>query len=211
MTSANVTPNGFFNVFDHMTRRVGGIEIPDDWWSRPYEYAFALDHLRSAKRVADMGVGWMGRPLATELASRCNKVYGVDIDRRVLDLPEVANLEYVAANFADELLPIPAHSLDVVYCISVLEDLPTDAQERAFWEWRRLLDEGGRVVFTCDVVYDPSNPLGKYPGADLCGLLWALHSAGFRLDGEVDMSKDSATIYSERFNLCAFHGVAVQA
>lgn len=203
--------NAYFTIHDPQVTKMCGLPLPQDWWSRGFEYAFALDRLGDAVHVADMGVGWMGRPLAAEVASTGRKVWGVDIDERVLALEPVPNLTYLVGDFAGELLDIPAHSLDLIYCISVLEDLTPDQQENAWYEWRRLLDKGGRVVFTCDVQWEEGQPLGKYPGCDLSALMTGMENAGFRLNGTVDRVKDGNVVHHSGFNLCCWHGEAVLA
>jgi len=208
MTDLPEYENAIFTTDDPRATVIGGMAIPDVWWSRGYEYAFARSHIRGAKVVADMGAGWMGRPFTAELAEHCEKVYAVDLDKRLLDLPAIERVEWVVGDFANEYLRIPAHSLDAVFCISVLEDLPEDAQERAWWEWRRLLKPHGRVIFTCDVAWDADKPCTPYPGTNVLKLLTGAYGAGFTT-GDVSLAFGDNTVRNEQFNLCCFHGVAV--
>lgn len=199
--------NALFTTSDPIMLEVGGEPIPDAWWSRRYEYAWATQQIRDARVVADMGAGWMGRPFTKQLASVCDKVYAVDIDPRLKELPDIDRVTKIIGDFS-RMLDIPAHSLDAVFCISVLEDLTPEAQENAWFEWRRLLRKGGRVVFTCDVQYDTDKPLGKYPGTNVMALMTGAYAAGF-VTGDVVLNWNDDLVHNDDFNLCCFHGVAV--
>jgi SAM-dependent methyltransferase len=49
---------------------------------------------------------------------------------------------------------LPAHSVDVVYCISTLEHLDAEARAATLREVARVLGPGGRLVLTVDLFLD---------------------------------------------------------
>ncbi len=197
--------NAFFRKTDRRANVVAGMSLPPYWWSRPYEYAFALDHAAPGQVAADMGTGWFYRPLRDALADVCDAVYAVDIDERLLDQKKPDNMVFIVADFTKAVTDIPPASLDRIFCVSVLEDLG-DALGGALAEFARLLKNDGLVVATFDVQYDDSKPLGTYPGVDFRTFEHALECAGLGYVGSVDMSKRDV-VYSEEFNLCCFHAL----
>ena len=44
--------NGFFRWDDPKVSEVAGYALPPDWWSRPYEYAWALGFAKPGQVVA---------------------------------------------------------------------------------------------------------------------------------------------------------------
>lgn len=199
--------NGFFKRDDVRSEVVAGLKLPEQWWSRPYEYAWALQFARPADIVADMGTGWMYRPFKDALADICGFVYAIDADERLLSQTVKENMCFLIANMT-ERVPLDDNSLDKIFCISVLEDL--DAMVNgALREFARLLRPKGSIVTTFDVQYDMSKPLGRYPGVNFEKLLGAMDDNGLMFDGDVVMDKQNA-VYHEEFNLCCFHAVMVK-
>src|SRR5512139_1696328 len=129
--------NSFFKWQDKQTLTVAGMPLPDAWWSRKYEYGWALQYAEPAQIVADMGTGWMYRPLRDALADVCGYVYGVDVDARLMHQRRPDNVEFVIASICEPIQQIPANSLDRVFCISVLEDMG-DMIGNAVKEFARL-------------------------------------------------------------------------
>ena len=201
--------NGFFKWNDKRAEIIGGMKIPDVWWSRKYEYAWALQFAEPSQIVADMGTGWMYRPFKEALAEICGMVYAVDLDNRLLTQVGKENLSFIVADFTKQIPDIPAGSLDRIFCVSVLEDLG-DALGDALKEFARLLHPKGLMVLTFDVQYDTDKPLGKYPGVELKKLLKALDDNNLLVDGEFEIDKTDA-VYNEEFNLCCLHLVVKHA
>jgi len=195
--------NAFFKFTDPKATHIGGVEVPDAWWSRGYEYHWAGQFTGNNLTVAEMGAGWSGRPWKEELADTCEEVYAVDLDPRFLSLPVTRpNLHFVLADFRKKInLP----KLDRVFCISVLEEL--DDYRDAVKEFYRLLKSDGLLVITCDAQYDMDKPLPKYPGVSFPKLFEALTSAGFISPYYTDMSKEDDCFYIEQWNLACWHGV----
>jgi ubiquinone/menaquinone biosynthesis C-methylase UbiE len=97
--------------------------------------------------VLDFGCGWGGETLW--LAERVRSAIGVDVDaeaivvaRQALDRRPIANCRFLHA--ADNLIPLPDRSVDVVFSTDTFEhvmDLDT-----AFAELLRVLRPGGALV-----------------------------------------------------------------
>ena len=194
--------NAFFKFTDPKATHIGGVEVPDAWWSRGYEYHWAGQFTGNNLTVAEMGAGWSGRPWKEELADTCEEVYAVDLDPRFLSLPVTRpNLHFVLADFRKKVNLPP---LDRVFCISVLEEL--DDYRDAVKEFYRLLKSDGLLVITCDAQYDMDKPLPKYPGVSFEKLFEALSDAGFIIPLDTSLDKEGA-FYIEQWNLACWHGV----
>ena len=196
--------NGYFQLNDPTANEIYGYEVHPSWWSRKYEYVWALKHASPGDVCADMGCGWHQRPLKDALSKVCAKVYAVDAHPGILELEAHDNMEWVVADISKDT-GIEAGSLDRVYCISVIEDLGAFIWG-ALCEFARVLKRDGRIILTFDNHYDLTKPLGKYPGVNFEDFLDAMENAGLVFDGGVDMSKEDA-VYHEDFNLCVFHCV----
>jgi len=197
--------NGFFRWDDPKVSEVAGYALPHDWWSRPYEYAWALGFAKPGQVVADMGCGWMYRPFKDALAGICEHVYAVDQNSRLLAQSRPDNMTFVIANFSQKIEALEAGSLDAIFCISVLEDLG-DFAGHALKEFGRLLKDDGLVVITFDAPYDDNNPTPVYPGLPLHKFNNAVRAAGLRHKGMSDYRKDNAVNHGE-CNLSCFHCV----
>jgi len=201
--------NGIFQKGAKRSDIIAGMKIPQDWWSRPYEYAWALNYAKPGDVVADMGCGWMYRPVKEALASICGKVYAVDANEKLLEQAPAENMKFIIADITKPIEQIEAGSLDTIFSISVLEDLG-DMVADVFKEFKRLLKPEGRIVITCDTQHDLEKPLGRYPGVNLVNFFRAIKESGLELDGGLSLDKSEA-IYHEGFNLCCLHLVVKHA
>jgi len=197
--------NGFFKITDERVAAVAGYPIPDSWWSRGYEYAWAMKQIDGGN-VADMGCGWHYRPLKDALAKRCFFVYAVDNNPGLLDLykerPFPNNMGIVISDIDTVFLP----ELNTIFCISVLEDLG-DKRGTTLKNFARQIDPNhGSIVLTCDVPFDDNLPCPKYPGYEIKELLHDMEDAGLEFADEVDLDKTGAIVNTD-FNLTVFHCV----
>jgi hypothetical protein len=87
--------NGYFKQSDPSIKELAGYPLPSDWWSRPWEYAWAIEHAVSYMTAADMGCGWMYRPFKDALAEVCKYVYAVDADQRLHKQDKADNMGFV--------------------------------------------------------------------------------------------------------------------
>ncbi len=199
--------SGFFKRSDPHIEELAGYQLPPDWWSRPWEYAWAIEHVVSYMTTADMGCGWMYRPFKDALAEVCHFVYAVDADKRLHEQKKAENMAFVTADITKSIPAIPSGQLDRVFCISVLEDLG-DMTTPALKEFSRVLKPDGKIVLTFDVPYFDA-PTPVYPGLPLDKFEQAMKDAGLRYKGEVDYDKGNAVNHQE-WNLCVFHCLLVK-
>lgn len=199
--------NSFFKWSDSNPAEVEGFFIPPEWWSRRYEYSWAINYARSDNIVADMGCGWMPRPFKDMLAKKAKVVWAVDRDSRVANLRVDApsNLEIVVDDIT-QLKLFGAGHFDKIFCISVLEDL--EDKQKVLETFKKVLrpHESSRIIFTFDVPYDGLKPVTPYPGVDLQEFVDLVWKAGLDFDGCLEMYKNDIVFNSE-FNLCCFHCV----
>jgi SAM-dependent methyltransferase len=98
------------------------------------------------KTVLDFGCG--SGELSRLLKERgAAKIYGVDLNTEALDQARRANRYGSSVEFllgAESSIPLPNNSLDVVFCLSVLEHV-IDV-DSILDEWYRTLRPGGRVL-----------------------------------------------------------------
>jgi ubiquinone/menaquinone biosynthesis C-methylase UbiE len=177
--------------------------LPDTWWSRPYEYAWAATFARPADTVLDAACG-VGHPFKFLLAERAATVYACDADPRLAsrdavldDIRDSAGAE-VADGFDpgrfDQVrmdvcdlaaMPYPDRLFDRVFCISVFEHLDEAAQVAALAEFARVLDDDGLLVLTVD-----------HPTVDLARLAAQMPSAGLGFAGATDFTIPADAISS---------------
>jgi ubiquinone/menaquinone biosynthesis C-methylase UbiE len=196
--------NGYFKQSDPCIEELAGYQLPSDWWSRGYEYSWAIKYAELGMTVADMGCGWMYRPFKDALAKVCEFVYAVDADQRLHEQKRAENMAFVIADITKEIFGIQDEQLDQVFCISVLEDLQ-DMVSPILKEFARVIKSDGLIVLTFDVPYQDA-PTPIYPGLPLDKFETAMIDAGLSYDGEIDYSKEGAVNHQE-WNLCCFHCV----
>jgi SAM-dependent methyltransferase len=158
--------------------------------------------------VADMGCGYMQRPFKDVLAQVCKHVYAVDVGAELLAQAPHDNMQFVVADFTQRIEAIPDGGLDVVFCISVLEELG-GALGDALKEFYRCLRPGGLCVITCDVKFDKDKPLGQFGAVDLEQLELAIKLSGLEARDRFNYDIANA-LYHVTFNLCVFHAVLVK-
>ena len=197
--------NGFFKKTDRKADMIEGLPIHKEWWSRCYEYPWALNYIGNNFTAADMGCGRIYRPFHHALSKRAKKVYAIDIE--MIEFFPKPGVLYLTADFTKKVKSIKDNSIDRVFCISVLEDLQ-DRLDEALKEFKRIKTEDGLVIITIDVPYDASLPTEPYPGIDPRKFYEAVENSELEFLGEVDTSIDNA-VFNEEFNLCVFHCVLI--
>jgi SAM-dependent methyltransferase len=197
--------NAYFKFKDLYAEDIRGYPTPIVWWSRLYEYPWAMQYAESGMVVADMGCGFDERPFKIALSEVCKKVYAVDSHPFVLNLTPHKHMKYVYADFTHRINAIQDESLDRIFCISVLEHLQASISY-ALLEFYRCLKPNGLCVVTFDVTHDTSlsTPVGG--GIDPKDMLSIIKTTGFKLRKPFDFNKDDIVLQKE-FNLCAFHCV----
>ena len=206
MTDLN---NAYFRFDDPRVEVVGGMVLHPTWWSRFYEYAFAMQFMEKTDTVADMGCGWMGRPFVIELAAECKEVFGIDADIRVYDLyNNFPNLYYLPMNFCNsDMGHFKTSTFDKIYCISVIEDISPSDRLAALTNFRRLIKPKGKILITMDCVWEPFRISEPYPTVNVNHLIQAVEKAGLRFVGDVDNQMPDNAVHQSEWNLACFHCV----
>jgi SAM-dependent methyltransferase len=199
-----VSNNGYFRTTDPTVNHVGGMDLLPSWWSRPYEYAWAIQFAKPGQVVADMGCGWSGRPFKEELADHGCDVYAIDADPRVLELPAHEGVRLIVRKFLEPMDDLP--QFDVIFCLSVLEDLTTDLPE-VLKKFASKLKDDGEIVVTFDVPYDVSKPTPTYPGLYYPDFVRAAKGANLEFAEDFSDSVDENLVNHPEWNLCVWHSV----
>ena len=200
--------NAYFGLEDPVIRVINGFQIPQDWWSRPYEYAFALQFVDSKDVVADMGCGWMGRPITAELARLSKEVYGIDVDQRVHSLDKHKDLYYLSMDFAtSEMNYFKPETFNKIYCISVIEDLSPLDRLAALKNFARLVTKEGKIIITMDCVWEAYRIADPYHTVKVRHFIKDVSQAGLRFVGEISTDIPQNAVHQPVWNLSCWHCV----
>jgi SAM-dependent methyltransferase len=143
-------------------------------WSRQWEYPFVYQEVQAAQaasgggplKVLDAGSGVTFLPWLLQQHLQA-EMHCCDSDPQLESIYQQLNAaasKPVQFQVADlRRLPYADHSMDVIYCISVLEH--TQEYPQIVKEFARLLKPGGRLIVTFDVsldgLHDISVPQGQ--------------------------------------------------
>lgn len=148
---------------DKIEDTISGVKIPKEWWSRPYEYAFALKHLKKTDIIIDAGCG-LEHPFKWGAAKICKKVYAIDNDARILDLDNSQYESHISVNMLKdidrsgniELIHSEIYNncakekVDKIFCISVLEHMSPELIDLTIKNFSEMLKPGGQLILTMD-------------------------------------------------------------
>ena len=193
--------NRFFTTDDVKKTKIAGMELPVEWWSRPYEYAWALQYANSKDDVVlDAGCG-IEHPFKYELAKKCKVVHAVDSDERIETLTGSKTLEFHKMYLENIRHKFPPKSFDRIFCISVLEHMVDKVDEilAGFYE---VLTDDGLLILTVDYPFLTPEHLG----------MKAL-GAGFTFAGAVEYENvdDEKTIKGQYHGLKCYSAVLRKA
>lgn len=115
-----------------------------------------------SKKVLDVGCGY-GELLAKAAAAYpAGEFYGIDYSPERVKEAGLERVKTQRVDIEEERFPFEDAFFDVVFCTEVLEHLREPAG--CFREIRRVLKDGGRVVFTVPNA-DGFFPFNRFPGA----------------------------------------------
>ncbi|WP_340022402.1 class I SAM-dependent methyltransferase [Paenibacillus sp. FSL K6-1096] len=181
-------------------------QLPEAWWSRPYEYEWCTHFISPHDVVLDAACG-ISHPLKFYLAGQSAEVYACDLDARILsreailqnvaedigaeavrqvEAVPVPRLHLAQANLSK--LPYEDESFDTIFCISVLEHLSVQDTVLAVREFHRTLNGEGLLILTFD-----------YPTVNLPQMNEILLQAGFRYWGETDFNLPPDAVHTEQW------------
>ncbi|NUU63868.1 class I SAM-dependent methyltransferase [Paenibacillus agri] len=179
-------------------------DLPESWWSRPYEYEWCTHFVSAHDVVLDAACG-ISHPLKFYLTGVCEEVHACDMDARIVskdaimaeiscDIGEEAAWQVQARRTtrlhlaqADlTALPYENEYFDIVFCISVLEHLPLVELYRALGEFHRILNDEGLLILTFE-----------YPTVNLQLMNGLLLEVGFQYWGETDFELPADAVRTE--------------
>lgn len=208
-------------------------KMPDTWWSRPAEYAWASGFAAADDIALDAASG-IEHPLKFYLLDHCRESHANDLDERILShtaikkaivdtfgreiaesLPEryLSDVQFSQGSLTE--MPYPDQYFDKIYCISVLEHL-SDRFNRWFWllPFRRFIPGLSRLIeqslreFKRVLKGDGSIILTfDYPSINLDYFRWLVKELGFEFSGPVDFSLPTDALFSEKHKLYCFRAV----
>jgi SAM-dependent methyltransferase len=144
--------NGFFKWDDeHIEELEGQTLDPGFWWSRRYEYPFALKFAKKGLKVLDAACGTY-HPLKRALAGIC--------ETHCCDVEHVEAENFTRCSIDNT--PYKDKEFDVVFCISVIEHLDEQTIKRALAEFKRILKPKGKIVLTIDYPTMPPERMMRY-------------------------------------------------
>lgn len=180
------------------------MKFPADWWSRLYEYPWAMQFASANDECLDVACG-VPHPFKFYLASKCKKVHACDFDASIRSNQEIlrgvrgyfseADTQ-LASTFIDQItfknldivnleLNYEPNQFDKIYCISALEHMGVDTVDKGMKAFSNLLKEGGLVVLTIDV-----------PSMSIEYILDRANRYGLKLVGELDLVRPQNAIFS---------------
>ncbi len=162
---------------DPIITRIGGEDLNPAWWSRFYEYKWALDAARiyferrkeERRLCLDAGCG-IEHPFKRELLQSFDKVVAIDED------PAIETVENDDSQL--ELYHSPLETFqynepfDCIFCVSVLEHLEPAHLNQSVGNFYSLLRPGGCLALTFD-----------FPHVNLDAVKNALMKNGFKAFG----------------------------
>lgn len=211
-------------------------ELPEHWWSRPFEYAWVSRFVEPEHVALDAACG-ISHPFKFYLSAKCREAHAFDSD------PRIASLEAVIQEVRDDVSPeaarrldprtlerlhrrvaglgeptYPSDTFDRIFCISVLEELPdfTNRLARAFPRaMSRIVHllPGGLILDSLSEFQRQLKPDGlivltfDYPTISLDYLFQAAARAGLVPAGEVSRSVPDRAIHHEEWELWCYRAV----
>lgn len=179
--------NGFFKISDLYIESLYNVELsPGFFWSRRYEYPFALRFVEKNDVVLDAACGTY-HPFKFALSDICQETYACDIvDAEINDKIIFTKCDVSKLPYQDEMF-------DKVFCISALEHMDIITIEAAVGEFSRVLKPDGKLIITID-----------YPTLEPKKLLAILEKAGLDT-GESEFDQEEAIISDYFGGLRCYH------
>lgn len=125
-------------------------------WSRIYEYPFVenciQEYLKNKNdiRILDGGSGITFLPFRLAEKSEISEIFCLDYDEQLKQpFDEIGNPKVKFLNGSLDKLSFKDNSIDIIYCISVLEH--TDKYEEILKEFKRVIKNNGLIIITFDI------------------------------------------------------------
>jgi SAM-dependent methyltransferase len=138
----------FLTIDDKQLKDMDGFLVPDEWWSRGYEYYFASQFLNKKDIILDAACG-IQHPFKYYAAKRVKKCYAIDEDERINDLKGTDKLTFRQLDLVNLEKEFECETFDKIFCISVFEHIPDQALE-VLNNFKKLIKPGGLIIMTLD-------------------------------------------------------------
>lgn len=189
----------FFTIEDDAMIQLDDFTIPQEWWSRPFEYQWASKFLKREHVILDAGCG-IAHPFKFFASKKVGHVIAVDNDTAIMGLEPVDNIEFVNADISDLNGKVEDESIDTVFCISVLEHMYPQNALDALKEFKRVVKPDGQVILTMDHPYLPTETF-----------INLVNEAGLQFAGTVDFEIDKHKVIKGPYNnMKCFRAVLVK-
>lgn len=175
----------FISKNDDQKFELAGIKLPESWWSRPHEYAWAAKFVDKNSIVLDAACG-IDHPFKWYLSENTKETWVCDIDNRILDFKYLVHqygeetfkmlkdrilsweqIHFVSCSIC--YLPSYMPTFDRIFCISTIEHLKPEDTQKALIEFSKKLSKDGLIIITID--YPAANPKDILQMADIAGLI----------------------------------------
>lgn len=183
--------NKFFTTDDEKLEKLDDFVIPKEWWSRPYEYAFASKFLKENETIVDAGCG-IEHPFKHYAKNRVKKVYAIDRDERMDLFEKEEKIIYIKSNLENFKID---EKVDKIFCISVLEHIQNPMP--VIKNFAENLKENGQLILTVDF------PLLRPE------LLHDMLKSAFAI-GKTKYKESEKDLYSELYNLKCYSCIAIK-
>lgn len=222
----------FFSTDDFCDRQFV-FKMPEQWWSRKYEYHWASQFCEPDSVVLDAACG-IEHPLKFYLNDHCQKCYACDLDPRLMNPEEIREITTTGFGISDPAefprryledvqydlaslnrLPYDTAMFDRIFCVSVLEHLrdrlnrwPALSNLGPLAQWLRRdirdsLAEFKRVLKPGGLIVLTFD----YPRINLEYLQMVVHEVGLRFAGDTNFTLPSNAIHYEAKKLNCFRAL----
>jgi len=178
--------NKFFNVNDKAINDMDGFKIPSEWWSRPYEYQFAIEQLSETDVILDAGCG-IDHPFKDYARKRVKKVYAVDNDNKIKEKVNTDKIEYIHEELQNIDKQFEDKFFDKIFCISVIEHT-SENFVTILEQFKKVLKDDGTIVLTMD-----------YPFLYPTDLVKIIEKIGLEFVGEVNYTLDEEIVIKGQY------------
>jgi len=157
----------YWAVLSHPAKKGGRWDRAEFFATGEAEIAAVMARLDARPQLGtalDFGCG-VGR-LCRALASRFERVVGVDVSAAMLDEARAVNADLANVEFhrndGATLSEIPDESVDLLYSNLVLQHMPRERQRAFIVDFRRVVRPGGVLVFQTPSSHDMSTLKGWF-------------------------------------------------
>lgn len=179
----------FIRKSDLKLASVWDIPLRASWWSRPHEYAWAMQFVGPDLVVLDAACG-ISHPFKWYLAENCKETWACDTDPRLTskadimletynDLGKEAYVALTSKEYIFDKITLVKESIyslpqsmplfDRIFCISTLEHLKPEERIRTLKSFAKVLSPEGLIVLTVD--YPEVTPEELSLNAEKAGLV----------------------------------------